>query len=360
MVRPLTCLAVIAVALAVNPSPAAAQTDAVAEFYKGKRIIFQLPTAPGGSYHAYGLHITRHMGKHVPGNPAFVIQNMPGAGGIVAINYLYNVAPQDGTVVGMINQTIPLTQLLGRDGVKFDVSKMSWIGDVMVSNDITVAWHETPFKTIQDVMQREMIVGAEGGLSGSTIMPRVMNAIIGTKFKIVQGFPGGGPMNLALERGEIQGRNSVPYAGWKAQKPDWMAEKKLIILVQMGFYKDKELPDVPLLADLAKTPEDRQLLELVSLTPGRATIAPPNLPADRIQALRAAFRATMEDPEFIAEAIKLKIDIAPRYGEELDRLAANIAATPPETIARLKQAIEHGQTYECAEVLKTKEHCTEK
>lgn len=356
----LTCLTLSTAMVVASHMAGPAQADAVADFYTGKRIIFQLPTAPGGSYHAYGLHITRHMGKHVPGNPAFVIQNMPGAGGIVAINYLYNVAPRDGTVIGMINQTIPLTQLLGRDGVKFDVSKMNWIGDVMVSNDVTVAWHETPFKTIQDVMQNEMIVGAEGGLSGSTIMPRVMNAIIGTRFKIVHGFPGGGPMNLALERGEIQGRNSVPYAGWKAQKPDWMADKKLIILVQMGFQKDKELPDVPLLADLAKTPEDRQLLELVSLTPGRATIGPPGLPADRVKALRAAFRATMEDPAFIAEAIKLKIDIAPRYGEELDRLAANIAATPPEAIARLKQAIEHGQTYECAEVLKSKEHCAAK
>ena len=354
----LTSLTVCAAVALAGPLAKPAQADGVADFYAGKRIIFQLPTAPGGSYHAYGLHITRHMAKHMPGNPTFVIQNMPGAGGIVAVNYLYNVAPQDGTVIGMINQTIPLTQLLGREGVKFDVSKMNWIGDVMVSNDVTVAWHDTPFKTIQDVMRQEMIVGAEGGLSGSTIMPRVMNAIIGTRFKIVHGFPGGGPMNLALERGEIQGRNSVPYAGWKAQKPDWMADKKLVILVQMGFHKDKELPDVPLLADLAKTPEDRQLLELVSLTPGRATIAPPNLPADRVQALRAAFRATMEDPEFIAEAVKLKIDIAPRYGEELDRLAANIAATPPETIARLKQAIEHGQTYDCAEVLKSKEHCS--
>ena len=334
--------------------------DAIADFYKGKRITYLIPTAPGGSYHLYSLQIARHMSKHIPGNPTIITQNMPGAGAIVMTNYLYNVAPKDGSYLGMVNQAIPLTQLLGQDGVKFDVAKMTWIGDAIVSNSVAVAWHETGFKTIQDVMEREMIIGAEGGMSSSTIIPRVMNAVIGTRFKIVQGFPGGGPMNLAIERGEVHGRGAVVYAGWKAQKPDWVADKKLIFLVQTGFEPDRELPNVPLLIDLAKTPEDRKLLELVSLVPalGRATIGPPALPADRIQALRAACKATMEDAEFLAEAAKAKMDIDPRYGEDLDKLAATIAATPPEAIERLKKAIEFGQTYECAEVLKSKEHCS--
>jgi hypothetical protein len=237
---------------------------------------------------------------------------------------------------------------------------MTWIGDAIVSNSVAVAWYETPFKTIQDAMKNEMILGAEGGLSSSTIIPRVMNAVIGTRFKLVQGFPGGGPMNLAMERGEIHGRGAVVYAGWKAQKPDWVAEKKLIFLIQTGFERDKELPDVPLLIDLAKTPEDRKLLELTTLVPalGRVTVAPPDLPAERIKALRDAFRKTMEDPEFRAEAAKAKMDIEPRYGEDLDKLAATIAATPPDAIARLKQAIEQGKSFECAEVLKSKEHCS--
>jgi tripartite-type tricarboxylate transporter receptor subunit TctC len=355
-----TFAALGAAMLAAGSMSAPARADAVSDFYQGKRITFLIPNAPGGSYHAYALHLTRYFGKHVPGHPTFVTQNMPGAGGIVAVNYLYGVAPKDGTVIGFTNQTIPLTQLLGREGVKFDVSKMVWIGDVVVSNDVTVAWHETPFKTIQDVMKQEMVVGAEGGLSGSTITPRVMNALVGTRFKIIQGFPGGGPMNLAMERGEIQGRNSVPYAGWKAQKPDWVAQKKLVFLMQAGYERDKDLPDVPLLTELAKTPEDRKILELVSLTPGRAILAPPDIPADRAKALRAAFRAMMEDPEFLTEARKIKMDIAPRFGEDLDRLAANIASTSPEAIAKLKQAIKHGQTYQCAEVLKSKEHCSTK
>lgn len=357
--KPLIGLAaLIAGQLAVTPAFA----DAVADFYKGKRITYLIPTAPGGSYHLYSQQISRHMGKHIPGNPTIITQNMPGAGAIVMTNYLYNVAPKDGTYIGMVNQAIPLTQLLGQDGVKFDVAKMTWIGDAIVSNSVAVAWHETPFKTIQDVMEREMIIGAEGGMSSSTIIPRVMNAVIGTRFKLVQGFPGGGPMNLAIERGEIQGRGAVVYAGWKAQKPDWVAEKKLIFLVQTGFERDKELPDVPLLIDLAKTPEDRKLLELVSLVPalGRATLGPPALPADRTKALRDAFRATMEDREFLAEAAKMKMDIAPRYGEDLDKLAETIASTPPEAIERLKRAIEQGHNYECAEVLKSKEHCSTK
>ena len=351
-------LALLAAALGTTPAAA----DAIADFYKGKRITYLIPTAPGGSYHLYSLQIARHMGKHIPGNPTIITQNMPGAGAIVMTNYLYNVAPKDGSYLGMVNQAIPLTQLLGQDGVKFDVAKMTWIGDAIVSNSVAVAWHETGFKTIQDVMEREMIIGAEGGMSSSTIIPRVMNAVIGTRFKIVQGFPGGGPMNMAIERGEVHGRGAVVYAGWKAQKPDWVADKKLIFLVQTGFEPDRELPNVPLLIDLAKTPEDRKLLELVSLVPalGRATIGPPALPADRTQALRAAFKATMEDPEFLAEAAKAKMDIDPRYGEDLDKLAATIAATPPEAIERLKKAIEFGQTYECAEVLKSKEHCDTK
>ena len=350
-------------ALVTGPLTATpALADAVADFYKGKRITYIIPTAPGGSYHLYTQQIARHMGKHTPGNPTYITQNMPGAGAIVAMNYLYNVAPKDGTYIGMVNQAIPLTQLLGQDGVKFDVAKMTWIGDAIVSNSVAVAWHEAPFKTIQDVMEREMIIGAEGGMSSSTIIPRVMNAVIGTRFKLVQGFPGGGPMNLAIERGEIEGRGAVVYAGWKAQKPDWVAEKKLIFLVQTGFERDKELPDVPLLIDLAKTPEDRKLLELVSLVPalGRATLGPPGIPADRTKALRDAFRATMEDKDFLAEAEKMKMDIAPRYGEDLDKLAETIASTPPEAIERLKRAIEQGHNYECAEVLKSKEHCETK
>jgi hypothetical protein len=207
-----------------------------------------------------------------------------------------------------------------------------------------------------------MIIGAEGGMSSSTIIPRVMNAVIGTRFKIVQGFPGGGPMNMAIERGEIHGRGAVVYAGWKAQKPDWVAEKKLIFLVQTGFEPEKELPDVPLLIDLAKTPEDRKLLELASLVPalGRATLAPPDLPSERTKALRDAFMATMEDPEFLAEAKKMKMDIAPRSGADLEKLAATITSTPPESVAKLKKAIEYGRTFDCAEVLKSKEHCATK
>jgi len=332
------------------------------EFYKGKRITFLIPTAPGGSYHLYSQQISRHLGKHLPGNPTIITQNMPGAGSVVAMNFLYNVAPKDGTTIGMMNQAIPMTQLLGQDGIKFDVAKLTWIGDAILSNSVAVAWHESPFKTIEDVMANEMIVGAEGGLSSSTIIPRVMNAVIGTRFKIVQGFPGGGPMNLAIERGEIHGRGAVTYAGWQAQKPDWIAEQKLVFLVQTGFEKEKELPNVPLLVDLAKNEEDRKLLELVSLVPafGRVTVAPPDLPAERTKMLRAAFRATMQDPQFLAEAKKMKMDINPSYGEDLEKLVAKIASTTPDAVEKLKRAIDFGRTYDCAEVLKQKESCAGK
>lgn len=352
---PLLALAVLLAQVLACPAAA----DPVAEFYKGKRINFIIPTAPGGSYHAYSQQIARHLGKHIPGNPTIVTQNMPGAGSIVMANYLYAIAPKDGTAIGMVNQALPLTQLLGEEGVKFDVAKMTWIGDAIVSNSVAAAWHETPFKSIKDVMEREMIVGAEGGLSSSTIIPRVMNAVIGTRFKLIQGFPGGGPMNLAIERGELHGRGAVTIAGWKAQKPDWIAQKKLIFLVQTGVERDKEWPDVPLLTELAKTPDDKKLLELVSLIPalGRATLGPPEIPADRAKALRTAFMATMQDREFLAEAAKMKMDINPLPGDRLETIARSFAATPPASVSRLKQGIEQGQSYECAQVLKSKEHC---
>lgn len=328
-------------ALAVGAVHAMA-ADQVADFYRGKQIQMIIATAPGGDYDNRARLISRHMGRHIPGNPTFVPTNMPGAVGVAAANYLANVAPRDGTVMHAIMQNMPAHQATGKQGVKFDVLKFHWIGNTTDSPNVINSWHTTGITSIDQVMTRELVVGAPGTATSSVYYPLALNQLAGTKFKIISGYPGGAVVNVAMERGEVGGRGSNSWASWKSTKPDWLRDKKIIMLVQIGQKRHPELKDVPLMTELAKNDADRKVMEFLSADTdiSRAYVTTPGVPADRVNALRRAFDATMKDPEFVAEAAKSKMDISPSTGEEAQKVAEAMINAPADVRARAKAIFE--------------------
>jgi tripartite-type tricarboxylate transporter receptor subunit TctC len=336
-----TTLAGVAAAGVALISPAQAQS--VEEFYRGKTISFVIGYSAGGGYDAYARLVARHMGEHIPGKPSIVPRNMPGASSRVAAAWVANVAPKDGTVLATGDQSLALAQAMG-EKLQFDVTKFIFIGNPSAENNTTVTWHTSPVKTIEDAKKHEVPVGATGG-STSSQYPRAMNALLGTKFKIILGYPGGNDINLAMERGEVQGRGSNSWASWKATRADWLKEKKINILVQIGLNKAPDLPDVPLLMDLAGNAEDKAVLRLLSSPSaiGRPIFTTPGVPEDRVKALRAAFDATIKDPAFLEDAKKAGLEIDPVSGEELQRIVGDIVATPEPVAKRLADIIAEGK-----------------
>jgi tripartite-type tricarboxylate transporter receptor subunit TctC len=324
-------------ALALAGSPARAQS--VEDFYKGKTISFVIGYSPGGGYDTYARLVARFMGDHIPGKPTIVPRNMPGASSRVAAAFVFNVAPKDGTVLGTGDQSLALAQAMG-EKLQFDTTKFIYIGNPSAENNTTVTWNTSPVKTIEDAKKQEVPMGATGG-STSSQYPRVMNAVLGTKFKVILGYPGGNDINLAMERGEVGGRGSNSWASWKATRPEWVKDKKINILVQIGLTKAPDLPDVPLLMDLAANPDDRALLRLLSAPSGigRPIFTTPGVPADRVKALREAFQATITDPAFVEEAKKVGLEIDPVSGEDLQKIVAEIVATPEAIAKRLADLI---------------------
>ena len=323
----------------------AAAADPVEDFYKGKNLEMVVPTSPGGDYDIRGRLVARHIGRFIPGNPNIVARNMPGGLGVAAANYLARVAPRDGTVLHAIFQNMPVLQAIGAQGVEFDVRRFGWIGNTTNSPNVINSWHTTGIKTIQDVMTRELVVGAPGAASTSYIYPAALNALVGTKFKIVAGYPGGNDVNLAMEKGEVGGRGSNSWASWKSGHPHWLAEKKVTILVQIGLQRAPDLPDVPLMLELAKNDEDRQVLTFMSADMGisRAFVTTYDVPAARLDALRNAFDKMIRDPDFMAEADKMKMDISPSNGLEAQKVAESMLSTPPNILQRAKVLFEPGK-----------------
>ncbi|MGE3711238.1 MAG: Bug family tripartite tricarboxylate transporter substrate binding protein [Hyphomicrobiaceae bacterium] len=328
--------------LLAAPLAAALAADPVADFYRGKNIQMIIATSPGGDYDRRARLISRHMGKHLPGHPTFVPTNMPGAVGVAAANYLANVAPRDGTVMHAIMQNMPSHQATGRQGVKFDVQKFIWIGNTTNSPNVINSWYTTGITSIEQVMTKELVVGAPGTATSSVYYPLAMNQLVGTKFKIISGYPGGAVVNIAMERGEVGGRGSNSWASWKSTKPDWLREKKIHILVQIALKRHPDLKDIPLMMEFAKNETDRQVLEFLSsdMEISRAYVTTPDVPADRVNALRRAFDATMKDKEFLAEATKMKMDIEPSTGEEAQKVAASIVNAPADDRARARESFE--------------------
>lgn len=333
---------VIAVAWTCVAVAAPAAADPVEDFYKGKSINMVVGTSPGGDYDLRLRMVGRHIGKHIPGNPQVVVNNMPGGGGLVVANWLANVAPHDGTVVVSISQNLPVHQATGGAGIKFDVTRFGWIGNTTDTPNVINSWHTTGIKTIQDVMQKELVLGATGKASGSYLYPYALNQLVGTKFKIVTGYTGGNTINIAMERGEVGGRGSNSWASWKSTRPQWLAEKKITILVQIALKRNSELAEVPTMAELAKNDSDRKVLNFISADTAisRPLVTNDGVPPERLAALRRAFDATMTDPEFLAEATKTKTDISPMGGVAAAKIAAATIATPKDVLARANALIE--------------------
>ena len=314
------------------------------DFYKGKTIDLVIGYTPGATYDLYARLLSRHLGDHIPGNPRIVPRNLAGAGSRVAVNYIYNVAPQDGTALGTADQSLAVEQAMGDKQLTVDVNKLQWIGNPVVSNNTSVAWHTSQIRSVDDARAREVTMGATGS-STSSQYPRLMNALLGTKFKVILGYPGANDINLAMERGEVAGKGSDSWAAWKATRPDWLRDRKINILVQIGLTKNPEMGDTPLLMDLAKNDEDRQVMKLLSTSVviGRPIFAGPGVPAERVSVLRRAFDETMKDPEFIRDAREGKMDLDPVSGEALQKLIGEIVATPKHVADRLTDIIGGGQ-----------------
>ena len=314
-----------------------AHADPVADFYHGKTLNLIVGTSSGNDYDFRGRLLARHLARHIPGEPTIVPQNMPGAGGIKAANYLAAIAPHDGTVLHMIMSNMMSSEAVGAQGVQFDARKFFWIGNTSSTPNVTVAWYKSGVTSIEQVKTRQLIVGAPGGTAG-VIYATAMNGLLGTKFKIVTGYPGGNEVNLAMERGEIDGRASNSWASWKSTHPDWVKDKKIVVLVQVGLKRSPDLADVPLLNELAGNDLERQVMTFLSADTAiaRSLVAAPDTPPDRIAALRRAFDATMRDPDFLAEADKATLDVVPMSGEEAQKIADSIVNTPPEVVARAK------------------------
>jgi tripartite-type tricarboxylate transporter receptor subunit TctC len=335
--RAVSAFASTLAAFAVCAIAIPAQADSVADFYRGKQISVVIGTSPGNDYDFRGRLIARHIGKHIPGEPTIVPRNMPGAGGVTAANWLATIAPRDGTVMHMIMTNMMAAQAIGTHGVQFDTRKFQWLGNTTSTPNVTNSWHTSGVTNIEQTKTRELVIGAPAGTAGVTY-GTVMNALVGTKLKVVTGYPGGNEVNLAMERGEVEGRGSNSWASWKSTKPEWIAEKKIIILVQVGLKRDPDLPDVPLLLELATNDLDRKVLTFLSAETAlsRSLVTTADVPAERVTALRRAFDATMKDPAFLAEADKAKMDISAMTGEESQLIADSIVNTPPEVIARAK------------------------
>jgi tripartite-type tricarboxylate transporter receptor subunit TctC len=333
---------VIALLLVVGSSPfadEAALAQPATRFYEGKSLNLIISSATGGGYDALGRLVARHLVNHIPGNPTLVVHNMPGAGGLIAINHLFNVAPKDGTTFGLVQNSTPFSPLLGATQAKYEASKFNWLGSPNIETALLAVWHTVPVNSIADIRKREIAVASNGSDSTATFYPRLFNATLGTRMKVVYGYQSAAEAFLAMQRGELDGYPTIFKSSLMATHPTWVKEGLLKLLLQFGPQKDDSVGDVPFAADLMKTAEDKKLLEvgIANLAVGRPFAAPPGVPADRIAILRAAFAATFTDPRFIAEADSMKVDVSePRSSVELARVIADAYAAPPAIIERLR------------------------
>src|SRR5712691_528183 len=323
-------------AIAMLWSSGALAQDA-APIFKGRTVDIYTGYTVGGGYDLYTRLVARHIGKHLPGNPTVVPKNMEGAASVRFANWLYNVATRDGTAFGTIGRGTALDPLLGQPGAQFDGTKFNWIGSANDEVSVCVAWHTVGMTTFDDLLRRELLIGGTGPADDTVQFGKVLAGVLGAKLKIIAGYPGGNDAVLAMERGELQGRCGWSYSSVKAAHPDWLARKKIAMLVQFALAKHPELPDVPLVIDLAKTEEQRKLLKFVFARQvmGRPYLAPPGMPPATGAALRRAFMATMADPEFLADAERSKLEITPVSGERIQELVAELYRTPPELTKRL-------------------------
>jgi tripartite-type tricarboxylate transporter receptor subunit TctC len=327
-------LAVTALSLA-GAAPAAAQGN----FYAGKQITFICGAAVGGGYDALARLLSRHLPRLIPGNPTIVVQNQPAAGSLVTANQIYNNSPKDGTVIALIQRGMLTAKLINPAQVRFEIDKLNWLGSLATEVGVAVAWHTAPHKTAQDLFDKELIVGGHAGVDPE-LTPRLYNAVLGTKFKIINGYNGTADIALAMERGEVAGLGDWSWSSLKKQRPQWLRDKLITVLLQSGLKNDPELPNVANALDFAKTESQRKVIELflTQKTAARPVIAPPGVPAERIAILRTSFAALAKDKEFLADAEKSSLDVDPMSGEEVDKIVQLIASASPDVVDRYTKA----------------------
>ena len=320
------------------PVPVSAQS--VEEFYEGNVLSLYIGFSVGGGYDAYGRILSRHIGKHIPGNPTVVPINMAGAGSLKLANWLYNAAPQDGSAIGIISRGVPFEPLVGNPvSAMFDASNFTWIGSTTDEVSVCATWNRTGITRFEQLYDQELIVGGTGSGADADVFPKIIRGVLGANLRLVSGYPGGNDIEFAMERGEVDGRCGWSWSSIVATKQQWLDDGTINILVQLALHKHPDLPDVPLITDLARTEEERQIFRLIFVrcVLGRPFLGPPNMPADRMAALRAAFDATMLDPEFLEEAMRSRLEITPIPGGELQELVAEVYAASPDIVAKTRE-----------------------
>ena len=332
--RSVALLAIAAAAAVAASGPAAAQDGLFAR----RTITVTVGYAPGGSYDLYARIAARHLGRHLPGQPAVVAQNMPGAGSLQAANYLYKVAPKDGTALGVVAETLPMEQALQNPGVQYDAARFTWIGRIATSNNIQLVWHTAKAQSMADVMTIPMTVAGTGPANLAETVPKVLNAVAGTKFKVVSGYASSGPGMLAMERGEVDGAGTS-WAIVKSQRMDWINGGKARIILQFLPERAHDLPHVPALLEFGTTAEDKQILTLYASggAIGRSILAPPDVPADVARALREGFMAMVKDAEFLADTRKATLDVEPAAHDHLEAVAKRTLSISEAVRARVRE-----------------------
>ena len=330
--------ALVAACLALAAPVALAQTPA--EFYKGRTVNMIVSSSPGGGYDTLSRAVARFLPKHIPGNPGVVVRNMPGAGGIVATNHIAKAAPRDGLTFAGVQNNTPFEPLLGTKEADYDPTKLNWLGTPSVETGTLIVWHASKIQTLEDARKIEMTAGASGHNSTPSFYARLLNELLGTKIKVIVGFPGQNEAYIAMERGEIDSYGVTFWSSLTSTKQHWIRDKKIRILLQYGLEKDPALPDVPFGPDLVTNEDDRLLFEAACapLAAGRPFVAPPDMPADRLAALRQAMLDTYKDPEFLAEAEKLQLQVdRPTSGENLQARISRLYQMPRRVVDRLRK-----------------------
>jgi tripartite-type tricarboxylate transporter receptor subunit TctC len=330
----ITCAALLALACAVRASAAP-----VEDFYKGKSVSLIVGGSVGGGYDTLGRAIGRYIGRHIPGNPSVVVQNMPGAGGLVAMDYLFHTAAHDGSVIALVENGPPLAPLFGVKEARYDATAFNWLGTPSVETAVTLVWHSVPVNSLDDLKNRATTMGASGTNSTQAFYTRLIDAVLGTKMQAINGYKGLNDTFLAMERGEIDGSPSVFYSAITSTRPHWLPDHLAKAILQYGPQPVKELAGVPFVPDLVKAPDDKLLLQaaFAPLALGRPLVMPPGVPAARVEAMRQALAATFADPDFVADAKKTGLVVnAPQTGEQLQDVIDHAYSTPPRVIDRLR------------------------
>jgi tripartite-type tricarboxylate transporter receptor subunit TctC len=327
-------------ALCVLACVAPAKADTVADFYKGKAVTIVVSSSAAGGYDTIARAVARYIGRHMPGNPAFIVRNMPGAGGMTATNYLYNNAEKDGSVIGLVQNNTPFEPLFGTKEARYEPVRFNWLGSPSSETAMVLLWHTVPVNSVADLKAREVAVGVSGANSTPAFFARLLNATLGTRMKPINGYPGQNDVLLAMERRELDGHPSAFFSSVRSTRPTWLRDKTAKAIVQYGPERIAELPDVPFALDLVATEEDKLVVQaaFAPLALGRPFLMPPGPPAERVAALRQAFAATMADPEFLAEGEKIGLELsAPRTGEQIQAVMDGAYQSPPRVIDRLRQ-----------------------